>query len=299
MDRLRNMEIFCRVVELGSFTRVAREKGVTPAIIGRHVAELEDYLRVRLINRTTRSMDVTTVGRDYYEGCKAALEQISGLEEGVKSQPGREVSGLVRVAAPEGLGTPFLLDLVETIQQDHPGVLVDLVLENTSTDTIANQIDVAIRFAISLEDSSFVAMRLATTRLSVFASPGYLASAGEPATVEELWGHACLNFGASRYGDSWPLLENGKVRKLHFPWKLTLSQTQAYLEAIERGMGLGLTPDIFAAPFVADGRLVRLALSDRFPEIGIFALSPSRRLRPRVVSLFLERLSTAFADHYG
>ena len=133
MNKLKKMAVFARVVELGSFAAAAADLNVTPAIIGRHVADLESLLDVRLINRTTRSMEVTEAGLRYYQGSKSMLEQIAALEQEVSDPQGALLSGVIRIAAPEGIGAPLLLDAVESFPGQPPrGVVRPGVSERTN-----------------------------------------------------------------------------------------------------------------------------------------------------------------------
>ncbi|MES0826451.1 LysR family transcriptional regulator [Ruegeria sp. SCP11] len=290
MDKLRKMAVFTRVVELGSFAAAAADQNVTPAIVGRHVADLEAMLGLRLINRTTRSMEVTDAGQHYYHGCKTMLDQMAELEQDVADRKGASPSGIVRVAAPEGIGSPLLLDAVESFQKLYPEVLFDLVFENDQTDFISAKVDLSIRLAISLEDSSLIVAKLMDTQLSLFAAPSYLERLGVPTTVQDLDNHSCLAFGGSRFGDSWPLMTKAGLRKLRQPWRLVANQTHIYREALVRGMGIGLLPEVMAADLVEAELLVPICLDSRFPDVGVFGVYHEKTFQPRRVRLFLEHL---------
>ncbi|MGB3280131.1 MAG: substrate binding domain-containing protein [Pseudorhodobacter sp.] len=250
---------------------------------------------IRLITRTTRSMEVSEQGWKYFEGCKLALEQIDLLEHEISSDKAKEPSGTIRVASPEGLGSPFLLDVVVEFQLQYPNVRVDLILENQQTDLVSSGVDVSIRLATRLEDSTAIVHKLAETRLSLFASPDYLAARGTPTALARLSDHDCLVFGASRFGNAWPVQSDKGIVKFRHPWKLGTNQTSLYRDAILRGMGIGLLPDIMAASWVNCGALQRLELDVTFPDIGIYALYPSRNYQPQAAKLFIQLLKTSFA----
>ncbi|MBE1282947.1 MAG: LysR family transcriptional regulator [Rhodobacteraceae bacterium] len=290
MDKLKKMAAFVRVVELGSFVAAADDLNVSPAIVGRHVADLEAMLDLRLINRTTRSMEVTEAGQRYYHGCKTMLEQMEALEQDVSSEEDARLSGVVRIAAPEGIGAPILLDATASFQVKHPGVLFDLVFDNDQTDFVSSGVDLAIRLAISLEDSSLIVRKLTETRLALFAAPTYLASNGTPKTVADLERHKCLAFGGSRFGDSWPLMTDKGLRKLRQPWKMVVNQTHIYREALVKGLGIGLLPEIMAQDLVASRKLQRIKWHGAFPDVGVFAVYPNRTFQPRRVGMFLAHL---------
>lgn len=290
MDKLGKMAVFARVVELGTFAAAAKDQNLSPAIVGRHVADLETMLGIRLINRTTRSREITEAGQRYYAGCKAALDQISALEQDISGKQGSSVSGIIRLSAPEGLGAPILLDIIEEFQVRYPEILFDLVLDNDRTDFVSDQVDLAVRLAISLEDSSLIISKLSETQLKLFAAPSYLAKHGQPDTIAELDAHACVAMGGSRFGDSWPIVTETGIRKLRQDWRLVINQTQAYRDALARGLGVGLLPDIMARNMIASGQLVPLELDVEFPLVGIFAVYPDRTFQSKRVSMFLAHL---------
>lgn len=290
MDKLKKMAAFARVVELGSFATAADDLNVSPAIIGRHVADLEAMLDLRLINRTTRSMEVTEAGQRYYHGCKAVLEQLDALEQEVSIDQSTRLSGVIRVAAPEGMGTAILLEAIESFQALHPQVLFDLVFDNNQTDFVTAGVDLAIRLAINLEDSSLIVSKLSETRLALFAAPAYLSAHGTPQTIQDLEQHSCLAFGGSRFGDSWPLVTEKGLQKLRLRWRIVMNQTHVYREALVRGLGIGLLPEIMASDLVTTGDLVPIELNSDLPIVGVFAVYPNKAFQPHRVRLFLEHL---------
>ena len=183
-----------------------------------------------------------------------------------------------------------MLGAVESFQAQYPGVLFDLVFDNAQTDFVSANVDLAVRLAISLEDSSLIVSKLSDTRLGLFAAPSYLAKNGTPAGVPDLGSHACLAFGGSRFGDSWPVVTQTGVQKLRQPWRLVINQTHIYRDALVRGMGIGLLPEIMAADLVEAGFLSAITLDVRFPDVGVFAVYPDRAFQPRRVSMFLQHL---------
>lgn len=292
MDKLRNMRLFCRVVELGSFVKVASDQNVSATIIGRHISNLEKSLGVRLVNRTTRTMEITEAGKRYYEGCKHLIGQMDALEQSVSDDSSTPPSGIIKVAAPDGMGSPFLLDAIETFQDLYPAVSVDLLLENTPTDVVSENVDIAVRLTTVLEDSSLIVRKLGATKLCLFGSPLYLESVGHPRNVVDLRDHQCLVFSTVRYGSNWPYISNGKIKKFEADWKFVTNHTQTYLDAIVRGFGLGLMPGILARQFVVSGDIELIELDEDFPEVGIYSILPYRDLVPQRVSLFLGHLQS-------
>ncbi len=289
------MRLFCRVVELGSFVKVASDQNVSPTIIGRHINNLEKSLAVRLVNRTTRTMEITEAGKRYYEGCKRLIGQMEALEQTISDDPALPPSGIIKVAAPEGMGSPLMLDAIETFQDLYPDISIDLLLENTPTDVVSENVDVAVRLATVLEDSSLIVRKLGATNLCLLGSPQYLERSGRPACMADLSNHDCLHFSTVRYGSNWPYISNGKIKKFNADWKFVTNHTQTFLDAIVRGFGLGLVPGLLARPFVLSGSVETIELTESFPEVGIFAVLPFRDLVPKRVALFVDHLSQSIA----
>lgn len=291
MDKLKKMALYQRVVELGSFAAAAADQRLTPAMVGRHVADLEQMLGLQLIRRTTRSMEVTEAGHSYYQGCKAMLAQLAALEHAVGSAQDTVTTGTIRVAAPDGLGPSVLMDAIAAFVADYPGMAFDLVLDNAMTDLVTSGADLTLRLAVALDDSSLIARELGRTGLSLYAAPAYLAANPLPVTsVDALREHACLCFSASRFGDSWPLLTASGVHKLRLSWRLLANQSHVYREAMLRGLGIGLLPDIMAADWVRAGTLARISGPLAFPQLGVYAVYPSAQLQPARVRRFLQVL---------
>ncbi|WP_299669406.1 substrate binding domain-containing protein [uncultured Ruegeria sp.] len=166
--------------------------------------------------------------------------------------------------------------------------------ENEQTNFVNTGVDLAIRLAIKLDDSSLIISKLAETGLALFAAPSYLASNGPPETVAALSQHKCLVFGGSRFGDSWPLMTKMGLQKLHLSWKVVMNHTHTYRKALVRGMGIGLLPEVMAEDLVVSGQLQPIKLSGQFPEVGVFAVYSEKAFQPCRVSLFLEHLRQQF-----
>lgn len=295
MDKLNKMTIFCRVVELGSFASASKDLNLTPAIVGRHIADLEAMLKTRLLARTTRSMNLTEAGRQYYQGCKESIAKIEEIEHEILLTQNNEPQGVLRVAAPEGLGAPILLDVIEQVKYKYPKIRFEVVLDNNQNDLVSSSVDVSIRLAVKLEDSTAIVKSLGQTCLRLMASPEYIKRFGVPNSANELEEHSCVNFAASRFGDSWPIQTN-KLEKLRLPWDLVSNNTSFYKEAIKKGFGIGLLPEIMASVDLQSGDLQLLNVDLQFPEIGIYALYPSRAYQPAKLRVFLQELSEYFKN---
>ena len=290
MNSLRDMELLVAVVEEGSFARAADKVELTPAMVGRRIAAMEEHLGFVLLSRSTRRMELTDSGKSYLEGCKRILAQVNELEESLVSDYQGNPSGIIRLSAPEGMGSPILIDLMHEFRQQYPDIRFDLRLTNQSLDLLEEHIDLSIRLSFALEDSSMVATKLGTTSFGLYASTGYLNKNGEPNSLYELEQHDCLHMGASRTGDFWNVIVDGKQTSFRQPWALTVSDTASMLKATVNGMGVALIPDIFVDSSEQKNQLKRLNSVAQFPEISVYAIYPVRKHLPYRVKLFLDFL---------
>lgn len=188
----RWVELFCAVVEAGSFTAAARALGLTPAAISRAIAKHEAALGVLLFRRTTRRMQLTDEGAIYFERCREGLALLESAERAVTEVESRP-RGLVRVSAPTTYGHYRVAPFVARFVERYPEVEVELHVENRNVDFVTEGYDLAIRMG-ELGDSSLVARRLEEGAIGVFASPDYLARRGKPRSAADLERHDLLGF---------------------------------------------------------------------------------------------------------
>src|SRR5712691_8359336 len=189
-DALQEMAVFSKVVAAGSLSAAARELGLSPALISRRLAALEARLGVRLVNRTTRSLNLTVEGSRYYDACTRVLAEIEEADAEVSA--GRvEPQGALKVALPASFGHQHVAPLVPSFAARYPNVQLALSLSDRNINVIEEGFDLAIRIA-ALADSSLAARKLAPNRRVVCASPGYLRRFGTPHTPREFAGHNCL-----------------------------------------------------------------------------------------------------------
>ena len=284
------MQLFCEVVERGNFANAAKSIGVTPAIVGRRIAALENSLGFVLLNRTTRKMLLTPSGKAYYEGSKKIIENLEELEDALGSEHQKTPGGVIRVSAPDGLGTPFLVDAIKEFQNQYPNVRFDLLLQNNQVDLIEESIDLAFRLSFDLQDSSYVANKFGETTFNMYAAHSYIENDGRPKHYTQLKNFKCLHMGASRYGDYWNLIVDGNNITYRQPWSLVLSNTEAYLASIVRGMGIGVLPELFARDELSKGSIVKIEGIAEFPTIGIYGIYPTRKHLPHRLRLFIDFL---------
>ncbi len=293
MDKYRNMQLFCTVVDRGSFSKAAKALGITPAIVGRHIAAMEESLGFVLLNRTTRSMHLTPGGKAYYEGAQTVLSQIEQLEDSLTTAHQNNPEGLIRLSAPDAMG-PFLMKAIKKFRSDYKGIRFNLALSNSKSNLIEEEIDLSIRFALELQDSSYIATKLGESEFGLYAAPSYIDEYQAPSDYKELKNHDCLHMGDSRDGDYWMLNVDGKSLSYRQPWVAVISDTNTLIEATVDGMGIAMIPSIFVNSHVKRGHLVKIQDVAEFPIINIYGMYPTRKHVPYRLSLFLEYLKANF-----
>jgi len=201
MDKFLEMRAFTAVVDAGSFVQAAEALQMSKPTVSRYLADLEQRLGVRLLQRTTRKLSLTEEGRAFYGRCKAVLADLEVAEAEVTARS-VVVNGLIKINVPVSFGLQHLAPLWPAFMDKYPDVLLDISLADRVVDLVEEGYDMAVRIA-RLPSSSLVSKKLASTRLVVCASPGYLRAHGEPKHPSELAQHAVLAYSLLATGDLW------------------------------------------------------------------------------------------------
>lgn len=259
MDRLLAMEVFVAVVEAGSLTAAARQFGITPVMVGKHLKALEDRLGASLLTRTTRRQSLTEAGRRYYESCRQLLSDVADAEAGVEALH-KDARGLLRIGAPVTFGTQRLAPAIGVYLARNPAVNVELVLDDRVVDLVQEGFDAAIRIG-PLEDSGLVARPLRPYRMVVAATPEYLQKHGRPQTPADLASHECLSFSRGGRMSGWRL-QGAEATPL--AWRFRCNNGQALRMAALQHVGLVVQPEALLQADLDAGRLVPV-LEDYLP----------------------------------
>jgi len=277
-----DMVLFAAVVREGSFSGAARQLGITKQTTSARIANLEEKLGVRLLERTTRRLRVTQSGATYYDRCAAIAAQIEDANNEVQQRSPDPV-GLLRVSSPMLYGRRYLAPVVSTFLAGYPKARVELVLADRRTHLIEEGLDVAIQIG-RLEDSALVAHKLGEAPVHLVASPKFLAKYGTPAP-KELRDARCIGFTPF---ETW---EAGRVQARIDP-VLIVNDLEVAAEAAIAGVGIARVPAILCRDAVREGRLKVLFGPKPASIRNIYALYPSRVNLPVKVRLFIDALST-------
>jgi DNA-binding transcriptional LysR family regulator len=293
MDRFLEMQSFNAVVEAGSFVGAADALKLSKAAVSRHVVELENRLGIRLLHRTTRRVSLTPEGQVFHARSKDLLAELEDAEGEVTSR--REtVSGLLRINAPFTFGILHLAPLWGLFRAQHPQLTLDVTLADRVVDLVEEGYDLAIRIA-ALENSTLVSRRLATTRMTLCASPDYLARHGAPSHPEELAGHQVIAYSYLATRDEWHFTgPQGPVSVHTRPWMRTNNGETCRAAALAH-QGVILQPTFLVGGDLAAGTLVELLPAYRSIEIGIYAVYPTRKHVSAKVRVLIDFLAAHFA----
>lgn len=288
MADLNALAVFAKVVEAGSFSEAARRLKMPISTVSRRVAELEDQLGVRLIERSTRNLRLTELGAEVLEHAIRSAE-LSEAVESIVSNRLADVSGTLRLSAMPSVSDTLLTPLVTAFQASYPNVRVQIFVTERMIDLIAEGIDVAFRLG-PLKDSRLVARRLLTYRHRLVASPSYLKGRLSPQEPKDLLSHRLLAFSYWKPENSWTFLhKNGRDQEtLSFEPYLSMNDFSGLAPALVAGAGIGELPPVVQPKLVEDGRLVEVMPDWRFRTRELFLVHVANRYLSKPYRLFKE-----------
>jgi DNA-binding transcriptional LysR family regulator len=292
MDRLQAMQTLVRVVEMGSFSAAARELGSTQSAVSKQVASLERQLGADLLVRSTRLLKLTDAGARYVEQARRLVAEVAEAESELREGEHR-LQGVLRVACSVCFGRLKLMPLVQDFLAQHPGLKLDLRLNDGFIDLIEQGIDVSLRIG-ELPDSSLVSRRIASMRRGIYASCSYVERHGEPSEPADLAMHNCLVYSELQTRDTWTLERedgSGGPISVQVGGNLQTNSGEAIREAVGAGMGLSFAPDWLFEREVAAGSIVRVLPGWASPVAPIQLVSPPQRRTSAKVRAFGDHLA--------
>lgn len=293
MDRLMAMQVFVEVARRGSFTAASQELDLSRAMVTRHIAELENWLGVRLLQRSTRSVTLTDAGASCLARCQQMLELAAQTREEVDLRDG-QLRGQLRITTSMSFGMAQLAPAIADFMAQHPHIHIDLQLGDRAANLIEERIDLAIRITNEPEPG-LVARRLGDCHSVIVAAPAYLARHGTPQQPAELSRHLCLSY--SQFGRSeWQLRRGDSEVTVRMHSRLSANEAMVLLQACRHGAGLALQPCYLVQPLLDSGELLAVLPEWRPVSMGIHALYPSRRQLPQAMRVLLDFLQQRFAS---
>lgn len=288
INELRAIEIFAKAVDLGSLRKAAIAQGVSPQAASQALSQLEQYLGVRLLHRTTRSISLTEEGREFLESTQPALAMLERALQRIRCTKD-EVAGPLYIAAPSSGVVPVLWPVLDAFCQQYPEIQPNVHLDDQVSNWVQERIDIGFRIGVSPE-GGVIARRLFPVQLLICASEEYLGRYGVPQRLEDLSEHRCSVFRHPATGQvfPWYLKLGGEVVTRDFFPSLSTNNVELELEAILSGQVIGQLSSISAVPHIRSGRLKPVLLQHVTDNIGVYLYYGNRRSQPTRVRKFIE-----------
>jgi DNA-binding transcriptional LysR family regulator len=271
-DRLQELAVFVRAAESGSFSKAAREVGLSQPSVSRIIGELETRLGVKLLLRTTRSITVTDAGALFLTRAREVLADIEDAEDAARGVD--SLRGTLRITMPIVYGTRNIIPRLPRFLRQYPLLRVELSVADERQNLVVEGTDVAIRLG-PLNDSGFGARKLATVPRFLVAAPSYLAERGTPKTPADLASHDCI-FGPGLFGrTTWSFTRNGAETSVDVHGRITTDSGPGVFASVLAGLGIAMTSPVMAGPEIESGALVPLLKSYKLAPVDVYAVFPA------------------------
>lgn len=295
MDRFKALQTFLDVAKTESLSAVAREEGVTPAMVGRRIDQLEARIGVKLFKRSTRKITLTPEGSAFFESVREFINDLNAAEEAI-AVGAKNATGRLIISAPTSFGRKHIAPHVPAFLAENPNLTLTLHLSERLVDLKNERVDVAIRIA-DLKNADFIAVKLARNHRMVVGSPSYIKRAGRPQTLAELSRHNCLvTSSEGGLSDTWHFQRDGQPERVKVSGNLHCNDGGVLTRWALAGQGLALRSAWEVSDEIAHGRLIEVLSAYSAPGNDIYAVYPDRKFLPAKVRLFIEFLKRTFGD---
>ena len=286
MDKITSMRVFSAVAKNGSFSEAAKKLSISKAMASKHVQNLENSLGVRLFNRTTRKLNLTEVGNAYYDKVDVILAEIDETELAI-SQLNSEPKGKLKIMAQPSFGAFHLSRALSLYLKKYPDVTTEIELTNRMPDLVEDGIDLAFHVG-ELDDSMFVARKIASARRVVCASPYYLKQNGTPQTPDDLARHNCLIYSPRTPLVEWEFIDQGDKLKIKISGDIQCNDGDALRIAAIQNCGIAQLPTYMVGLDIQSGRLNAL-LEEYEPEkLPVYAIHNHRKYLSAKIKTFID-----------
>ncbi|MGY6037153.1 LysR family transcriptional regulator [Aeromonas sp. AE23HZ002T15] len=293
MNKITALNVFRRVVEMGTFKAAADDLSLSQAAVSKNINELEEFLGIALINRTTRRMSVTEAGMVYYGQICSVLDNLDAADQSIMASSFTP-KGRLRISVPMSYGLITINPLICAFKGRYPEISIEVILSDTYVDLIDQGIDVVIRGAGALDDSTMRSRPLCEVRRVLCAAPDYLAKAGQPRQPEDLKAHNCLVYSLSSSPRKWFFSRGEESTMVELrPATFSANNGLALKQAAVQGLGVILVPAEFVSAELTDGALVELIPEWRPDTHALFAVYPFHKEQSQKVRLFIDFIAKA------
>jgi DNA-binding transcriptional LysR family regulator len=295
MDRFKELTTFVEVAQRGSLSAAAREEGITPAMVGRRIDQLEERLGVKLFKRSTRKVTLTPEGSTFYEDCHRLLGELRSAEDAL-TIGAKNASGRLIVTAPTSFGRRHIAPHLPAFVAEHPNLAITLHLSERLVDLKNERFDLAVRIA-DLKSADLIAVKLARNHRVVCGSPTYFKRAGKPKALADLAKHNCLVTSTEDgVADNWHFQDKARPMPVKVGGNLQCNDGEVLTRWAISGEGLAWRSAWEVSEEVKRGRLITVLDEFAFPGNNIYAVYPERRLLPAKVKFFIEFMRKTFGD---
>jgi LysR family transcriptional regulator, regulator for bpeEF and oprC len=297
MDKLKSLTIFLRSAQLQSFSEAARQLSLSPSSVSRAVAQLEEDLGIRLLQRTTRSLSLTEDGALFYQRCQQVLDELEEIETSLK-QSQSQPRGTLRLNFSTALGKLYIAPRLAALAAQYPELTFNVSFSDRMSDIIEEGFDATVRVGMG-SDRRLAMQALGIAYSVTCAAPSYLQQAGVPQTLEAIAQHRCVNFVLPQTGREilWKFEQQGTAVQLPVQSYLQFDYAEALLEAAIAGAGIIQAPKYIVAGAIAQGKLQPI-LTDYASQEGtvIAIIYPQKKYLPAKVRVFIDFMMTLMAD---
>jgi DNA-binding transcriptional LysR family regulator len=290
LDKLRAIQLFVRLADLGSFTRVAEQVNSSKSMVSKEIGRLETELGTRLLHRSTRNVQLTHTGEGYLQRAREILARIDDADNFVQNLQ-QNLRGKLKINAPMALGITDLSHLFADFMLANPEIELDIHLGDESVDLVEQGFDLGFRASSKPIDSSYVGRPLTQFTYKVCASPNYLEKHPAITLPKDLKDHNCFIYSYFQGKNVWPI-EDG----ITVGGSLRVNNTMFMMESIKKGIGLGFIPDFVCQPAIDSGQVVEVLAASNKPMLTLYALYPVRYFVPPKLVQCIQYLEQWFAD---
>ena len=289
MDKLNAISVFCKVIETQSFTQAANQQNISVAMASKLVSQLEEHLKTRLLQRTTRKIVPTEAGMLYYQRCQAILLDLSEADSSI-SNMATSLQGNLLISVPRDFGLLYISPNLPKFIELHPNLHVEIEFEDKRVDLVAEGYDLALRIGY-MQDSSLVARKISSSPMHFVASSSYLEARGIPLTPDDLEYHQGLLYKTSLNQVHWQSTKANQIQRYKIQSKVVSNNGMALLEMTKAGLGISNAPNFFVKEALASGELVEILSEYKQKPLDIYVVYPNRRHLPAKVRAFIEFLA--------
>ena len=290
MDKLRAIQLFVRLADLGSFTRVAEQTNASKSMISKEISKLEDSLGARLLHRSTRNVQLTHVGEGYLQRAREILGKLDDADNFVQDLQ-QHPKGKLKINAPMALGITDLSHLFSDFMEAYPDIELDIHLGDESVDLVEQGFDLGFRASSRPIDSNYLGRPLTRFKYRVCASADYIERHPDIKLPQDLKGYNCFVYSYFQGKNVWPIEDGVSVQGT-----LRVNSTIFMMEAIKRGQGIGFIPDFVCRDAIEKGEVVEILENSNKPNLTLYALYPARHFVPPKLIQCIDYLERWFAN---